>query len=134
MKSISYEELLDYISPEYKFLAMDEDGEVCAFKTKPQAHAERWSLGGKWESASVFNITNKPKDWKESLRERPEPDEIPDENTPWGTPVEVRDGLEQEWKAGIFVKYTSLGSYEAILVDSDCSDVWEYCRIKKGSK
>lgn len=64
----------EVIKPEYKWAAMDGDGEVYLYGEKPKHESDQWCISdGKAIMAnSVINIDTAGIDWRESLTERPE--------------------------------------------------------------
>lgn len=64
----------EVIKPEYRWAAMDADGEVYAFDIRPSDDADQWVPTG--DNAiminGVINIDTTGIDWRESLTARPE--------------------------------------------------------------
>lgn len=57
----------EHIKPEYKWAAMDEDGEIYFFKQKPRKDAYPDAM-----QSCLLNINTTGIDWRESLVQRPE--------------------------------------------------------------
>ena len=64
----------EHIKPEYKWAAMDADGEVYAFDLRPSDDADQWVPTGDKAIMinGVLNINTAGIDWRESLTARPE--------------------------------------------------------------
>lgn len=64
----------EIIKPEYKWAAMDEDGEVCLYTTKPELGQRYWFfLGdGLVQALSVLDVDTTGISWENSLTQRPE--------------------------------------------------------------
>lgn len=63
----------EHIKPEYKWAAMDDDGSVWFFDTKPCIDGDdKYWGGGKSFCQSPLNINTTGIDWRESLTARPE--------------------------------------------------------------
>lgn len=63
----------EVVAPEYKYAAMDEDGEVYFYIEKPTLSEGAWYVdSGNYKSGAVLNISTEGIDCKLSLTERPE--------------------------------------------------------------
>jgi hypothetical protein len=99
MKTIDYEELGEYIQSGYGWYGISHK-EVVLFREKPFWNYE---LGWQWKDTPnpiPFNIINKPASSANSLREVRQYKGV-SKDTPWGTPVEVRDH-NHYWVPAIF--------------------------------
>lgn len=62
-----------HVHPDYKWLAVDEDGTAWLFSEKPVKYGKYWGAGGNTVPAECFASFNRGEgDWKDSLVERPE--------------------------------------------------------------
>jgi len=64
-----------HIKPEFKWAAMDENGDVWAYSTEPFAVGDRkgnWCGDDFHKISSILNIDTSGIDWRESLTQRPE--------------------------------------------------------------
>lgn len=62
----------EHIKPEYKWAAMDFDGEINFYSEKPWTGTNSWATDSKWATAFMLNINTTGIDWRESLTARPE--------------------------------------------------------------
>jgi len=128
-------EKINAIFPDAKHIAVDCDSPWWDIYDKPKPKEEHTSWGT--EGSVIISIEAKYIDyqgsWEDSLHSIEE-DEIPDENTPSGTPVQP-SYFKNSWpksdmyfvgvgskKDGRFVCRNSLGELQS----------FPYCRIKKG--
>ena len=62
----------EHIKPEYKWAAMDENGEVYVYVGKPEIQTENYTSNRDYENIGAINVGTDGVDWRESLTERPD--------------------------------------------------------------
>ena len=131
-------EKINEIFPDVKYIAKYADGRWSLFDLEPNLVGAFWEANEKGkiiEGVNIFTKIDYEGSWQDSLHSIEE-DEIPDENTPSGTLVEVRDCETDEWNTAIYIGFDRAKDGACRHVTRFISrtefNLWKYCRIKKG--
>lgn len=68
-KNVVYFDIAMSLGDKWKYLAVDEDGQLVAFEHRPSSHGEMWDVLDYSDYVSVAEVDLEGLDWKETLKE-----------------------------------------------------------------